>query len=195
MEVVDGHKERMNFFAWTINYALIPAPTAASLDDASSILTFALLPLLLPLPLHPPSSSPPRHPPPRDRIRPRTTKERPVHACTGREILNRVRARTSSSFPFSITIYTRIYIYIYGCPSQLVVLLFTEKPRDIYAREIVWRGETGLVEKKRRKRKNGRRAKKATNRRVVVERRRREEKRERWRGKGEGEREREGSRG
>ena len=43
-----------NFFAWTINYALIPAPSASSLDDASSILTFALLPLLFP----PPHASP-----------------------------------------------------------------------------------------------------------------------------------------
>lgn len=139
MEVADGHKERMNFFAWTINYALIPAPTAASLDDASSILTFALLPLLLPLPLHPPSSSPPRHPPPRDRIRPRTTKERPVHACTGREILNRVRARTSSSFPFSITIYTRIYIYIWLSLLASCSPVYRETARYLRERDCVAR--------------------------------------------------------
>lgn len=139
MEVADGHKERMNFFAWTINYALIPAPTAASLDDASSILTFALLPLLLPLPLHPPSSSPPRHPPPRDRIRPRTTKERPVHACTGREILNRVRACTSSSFPFSITIYTRIYIYIWLSLLASCSPVYRETARYLRERDCVAR--------------------------------------------------------
>lgn len=63
---MDGHKERMNFFAWTINYALIPAPSAASLHDASSILTFALLPfhphLPLPLPIVP-AREPPRNVP------------------------------------------------------------------------------------------------------------------------------------
>lgn len=98
---MDGHKERMNFFAWTINYALIPAPSAASLHDASSILTFALLPF------HPPPPPPPSSPPPRDRVRPRTTKERPVHrdprscACTHLLLLPHMHHTHA------------IYIYIY----------------------------------------------------------------------------------
>ena len=87
----------MNFFAWTINYALIPAPTAASLHDASSILTFALLPLLLPPP--PPFLLAIVSARDTDQGTSRTRVHRDSQSC--------VRARTSSSFPFP-----SIYIYI-----------------------------------------------------------------------------------
>lgn len=165
----------MNFFAWTINYALIPAPTAASLHDASSILTFALLPLLLP-------------PPPPFLlaiVSARDTDQGTSRTRVHREILNRVCVHAPpppSPFP--------PYIYILSLLASCSPV-YRETARYLRAKEREReRREAGLVEKKRRKRRNGRRAKKATNRRVVVERRRRERRRERWRGK-----EREGSRG